>query len=161
MSASPLAGRGLPLDLAVGDDRLNNSLDSEADTLGIIDDLGGDSYSLQDEQQQTAMHAVEMENLDQESVNFVEFIKTQIVQHEDDQSKGKHGNDEIAFTTLLPPNKTSAVVATQGLMHVLVLATKGVLEVQQDEYESRTGDDGDGDGYASYHVGEIFVGLRR
>ena len=40
---------------------------------------------------------------------------------------------EILFATLLDPEMNSKVVAAQGLLHCLALATKGLLSVRQEE----------------------------
>ena len=84
-------------------------------------------------------------NLDPESANFVEFVKQHAHQKEKD-------GGSIMFSQLLPPNKTSHAVATEGLMHVLTLATKGVLKVDQEEEEQEEGEG------ALYRLGgEIFL----
>jgi meiotic recombination protein REC8 len=68
--------------------------------------------------------------LDAESGNFLEFVKAEIVKRKDE---GVQVEDAIAFETLLPPDTNTAVVAAQGLLHCLALATKGLLSVSQDE----------------------------
>lgn len=191
-SASPLAGRGPHFDSTM-QDKLNNFLGS--DESDDIDMLGGFDldYGLQSEREETAetpfktpRRSTSASNrqlaakinilsstLDQESLNFLEFLKTQIettkvvnaegIQGSEQKtsvSKGKQAlrrlphENEIALSALLPPKKTSRVVATHGLMHVLTLATKGVLEVHQDEArEDRRNED-----YGTaYHYGEIFL----
>ena len=75
------------------------------------------------------------ERLDIESNNFLEFVKTAAVER---QTKAiERGEDDpgqqITFEELLPPESNSRIVAAQGLLHVLVLATRGVLNVGQEE----------------------------
>ncbi|PWY90446.1 hypothetical protein BO94DRAFT_489855 [Aspergillus sclerotioniger CBS 115572] len=87
--------------------------------------------------------------LDQESLNFFEYLTTKLTT--------RHGGEEwaaglqphlpteevkkMSFSMLLPPQKTSRIVATQGLMHVLTLATKGVLTVHQEDYEDQSSEE--------------------
>lgn len=82
--------------------------------------------------------------LDQESMNFFDFIQ---------DSMGENGQGEMAFSGLLPPGKTSRTVATQGLMNVLTLATKGVLSVSQEPYRDTGAEYWGG----RYDYGEIFM----
>lgn len=173
-SASPLAGRGLGLDLA-GQDLLS-SLSFPAPEGGDIDVLGDfdldtylegemnercpvstredhDSFQLFGpaaavDTQTAAQSQWIASTLDQESKNFLEFVKTQIdttatteeargTKQKDRLGEGSaqklSGSKEIAFSALLPPETNSHVVATQGLMHVLTLATKGIMTVRQTE----------------------------
>jgi meiotic recombination protein REC8 len=65
--------------------------------------------------------------LDTESGNFLDFVEAEIERRKDD------GGDVIEFETLLPPEMNTAVVAAQGLLHCLALATKGLLSVKQEE----------------------------
>ena len=192
MSASPLAGRsGLPhLSVMTDNDRLNSLVlgsedgNLDMDTLGDLDT----SFQLENEREHDDQHAgghgqlakakataVASLNLDGESLNFVEFIKTQLEvrnavnededgdEGEDVKGKGKAAmryipnKNEIAFTSLLPPNKTNHKVATQGLMHVLTLATRGVLRVYQEEYDQEVRDGEDQS--TSYCHGDIFLCL--
>lgn len=39
----------------------------------------------------------------------------------------------ITFEKLLPPQHNTEIVAAQGLLHVLSLATKGLIDVEQNE----------------------------
>ncbi|KAJ6151198.1 hypothetical protein N7470_007792 [Penicillium chermesinum] len=84
--------------------------------------------------------------LDRESANFFEFLRGRLEEADGGQ---------LCFSELLPPGSTSAVVATQGLMDVLTLATKGLLKVEQDEYE----DTGEGFWGKRYRDGEIRLRL--
>ena len=84
--------------------------------------------------------------LDTESNNFLEFIKTEISrkaaaradeqQHdeeeEDDElSSGVTATNSVFFEEVLPPAQNTKIVAAQALLHVLALATKGMLKVEQ------------------------------
>ncbi|RAH84692.1 hypothetical protein BO86DRAFT_356290 [Aspergillus japonicus CBS 114.51] len=83
--------------------------------------------------------------LDQESLNFLDFLTAKIAALAPvDEGDGRdlvHPSSSyfsgikrtMHFSSLLPPAKTSRIVATQGLMHILALATKGLLTVHQDE----------------------------
>lgn len=76
--------------------------------------------------------------LDQESNNFLEFVKVEIAAKpvpadEEDELAGETRRS-MFFGELLPPEKHTRTVAAQGLHHVLALATKGLLRVQQGEH---------------------------
>ena len=83
--------------------------------------------------------------LDAESKNFLEFVKSELatrppVVH---GAEGEEGEEEIAggdegvgpreilFEELLPPARHPKIVAAQALLHVLALATKGLVTVSQ------------------------------
>ncbi|KAI5309208.1 hypothetical protein KEM55_003803 [Ascosphaera atra] len=90
--------------------------------------------------------------LDQESMNFLEFIQARIEEEEEvGQGKGKAIAGVISFGSLLPPEENTRVVATQALMHVLSLATRGALKVRQEE--SRCDDE------VGCRMGEIYMAL--
>ena len=132
-SASPLAGRGY-LD---GREHLSSlsipgNADNELGELDITQYLEGElATGLEDINALSSRRASIIEQigktLDRESLNFYEFIMKQI----DDSDR----SDAIAFSSLLPPAATTRTVATQGLMNVLTLATKGLLDVSQQAYE--------------------------
>ncbi len=75
--------------------------------------------------------------LDHESDNFLEFVQAAVAerseQEEHDGGEGGPASNETTFATLLPPSSNTRVVAAQGLLHVLTLATKGLLWVVQEE----------------------------
>lgn len=78
--------------------------------------------------------------LDHESNNFLEFLKSDIerkmpsVRGEDLESTSIDvPRQSVVFEELLPPSQHTKVVAAQALLHVLALATKGLITVQQDE----------------------------
>lgn len=127
-SASPLAGRGLPLDL-FGHDSLSSL--SLKDFGEFHDDYAGDfidegNFAEHAQRSQFESQAT-VSSLDDTDRNFLDFIKTGT----QNARLGKNGN--IAFSTLLPPESTSRVVATQALLHVLTLATKDAIQVSQNK----------------------------
>ncbi|OJJ43030.1 hypothetical protein ASPZODRAFT_75006 [Penicilliopsis zonata CBS 506.65] len=90
--------------------------------------------------------------LDQESQNFLDYVTMQMavlaeLEEEEEEEKGDTSDkgkapakdlrtvgskQSVSFTAVLPPGETTRAVATHALMHVLALATKGVLVVQQE-----------------------------
>jgi meiotic recombination protein REC8 len=138
VSASPLLGHGLPLDLEA-----LRYLESEGDV-----GMGGDEFALPGpsspptvigppQKTSTRVSAA----LSVECENFLEFVIEAIVEKRNNSQPGFHlmaaeaaaGLDEITFQELLPPANNSRIVACQGLMMVLTLGTKDMLDVQQAE----------------------------
>ncbi|RDW72542.1 Rad21/Rec8 N terminal domain protein [Aspergillus mulundensis] len=166
-SASPLAGRGFPYDL----DNLSipGNLDDDLDKLEgfdltnyLDDNAAGDSNSTAEpvrpsQRSQQLQNSLTESVMDQEGLNFLDFLATKIDSQKpaEESTANASDNAEITFSTLLPPQKTTAAVATQGLMHILALATKGFLRVRQDAYQDQSSvDEG-----VRYEYGEIFVRL--
>lgn len=197
-SASPLAGRGLGLDLAghdalsslsipgnEGDDLdilggfdLNTYLEGELDADRRAGAEAHDSFQLFGpaaavDTQTAAQSQWLAATLDQESRNFLDFVRNRIealpaaadhgtpvtkrrdeAEADDTLSEAERQNresrKEITFSALLPPESNTRVVATQGLMHVLALATEGILAVRQ----KQGADENEGDENA---FGEIFL----
>jgi meiotic recombination protein REC8 len=140
-SASPLTGRGyldhttLSAELAFGDDLdLTRYLEGELAT----DREHISSLSVSPKRLERAK-----EGLDRESLNFFEFIKSQMGIDESlslDLSSGLSGKlGRTTFAALMPYESTTRAVATQALMNVLTLATKGVLCVHQDRFRTDSG----------------------
>ncbi|KAI5291189.1 hypothetical protein KEM54_005973 [Ascosphaera aggregata] len=155
-SSSPLAGRGrLRNGLAESEDEMNIDVDypgletSSGNALGGLDagypssDAGHmamtkpgqqDSYELRGLAAAIDTQAASEPQwlrgvFEQESLNFLEFVRTR-----GDEIESEESNDGmISFSQLLPPQTSTRVVATQALMHVLSLATRGLLKVEQDE----------------------------
>lgn len=72
------------------------------------------------------------EALDRESYNFLEFLQgemTEKKQESDNQASRSHGR--ISFNNLLPPEKNTCNIAAQAFYHVLSLANKNIIHVQQ------------------------------
>lgn len=145
-SASPLAGRGYldPHDqsLGLGFDIPVNA-DDELDELEITRYLegelaadNGDISMIEDRQSYEEARIRKV--LDQESVNFWDFIK-------DDFEKTL--SQSRTFSELLPPKETSRAVATQGFINLLTLATKGAIRVWQDDSGGRGPESWTGDRY--------------
>ncbi|KAL9624681.1 MAG: hypothetical protein Q9160_001035 [Pyrenula sp. 1 TL-2023] len=63
--------------------------------------------------------------LDSEANNFFGFLTERL---DSDQERG-----EVTFEELLPSSENRPIVAAQGLLHVLSLATKGLITVDQPE----------------------------
>jgi hypothetical protein len=108
-------------------------------------------------------------SMDQESLNFLEFLNLQFEEPARDSAEQDTAHDtgagflrlgasdgkEVAFSALLPPETTSRTVATHGLMHILTLATKGFLLVHQEPYEDESTEE-----YGvRYKFGEIYLRL--
>lgn len=140
-SASPLAGYGyldrMSLDLDFGDDLdLTRYLEGELAT-----DREHIS-SISPAKRSALEHA--KATLDRESLNFFEFMKSQMsiaganVRADQRNPRDRMGSpgvarlDRITFATLMPIESTTRAVATQALVNVLTLATKGLIRVYQD-----------------------------
>ena len=67
--------------------------------------------------------------LDVESHNFFDFVSAGIaaLRRVDEET------DAITFASLLPPEEHRKDVAAQAFLHVLTLASKGLIEVVQEE----------------------------
>jgi meiotic recombination protein REC8 len=129
VSASPLHGRGAPLRLeALG------SLDSDGDV-----GMGGDEYALPGPSSPPTVIGSPRKTstrftdaLGAEGENFLYFVTGAIDEKRQRDFADAHG-DAITFQELLPPTQNSKMIACQGLMMVLTLGTKGMLDVQQPE----------------------------
>ncbi|OJD28263.1 hypothetical protein ACJ73_00342 [Blastomyces percursus] len=172
ISASPLAGRGMmgpgmgdisTMDDAEFDIRLGDNMDFDSSVVGRGESAHTrshrhDSFELYGPSAvvdtQTAAESQWLATtLDQESANFLDFVKSKIGEAGENNmnipatssaaERGGHENDhdngispttavEISFSTLLPSAVNSRIVATQALLHTLTLATKGALHVRQE-----------------------------
>ena len=156
-SASPLMGKGRKLLPSMDYDEMmevarNAGIDvpedAEEDELsGIIDDLAAASANDDFEQYgpaanvdtQTAQTSQWMrKTLEDEAMNFLGFVQTVLSGQVDQQGTDgdelpqREKRDDITMDALLPPEQNSAVVGAQALLHILALATKGLLNVRQD-----------------------------
>ena len=198
-SASPLAGRGFSYDLesltgleglegdidVYGDFDLSHYLQADVDGDGNVmlrNDEGVNASAQKsartstrgtDSQQRYSQEQVLQSSLDQDTVNFLDFMYAQALnmQEQHDPETQKDGDEgmtefsipprevsgakEITFSTLLPPKETTRTVATHAIMHVLTLATKGFLEVHQEEYEDQSNEEHG----VLYRYGEISMRL--
>ena len=135
VSASPLHGRGQ----ALGLDALKG-LESEGDF-----GMGEDDFAMPGPEPtspptvvgspQVASTRVR-EALSAEGANFLDFVTEAIVEKRSRAQADIAGDDAadgITFADLLPPKENTKMIACQGLMMVLALGTKGMLDVQQPE----------------------------
>jgi meiotic recombination protein REC8, fungi type len=79
-----------------------------------------------DDDGDTALSAAAAAAIDTESINFLEFIRLRIDEHDEDVSSG------ITFEEMLPPGQFGCVVAAQAFLHVLALASRGLVRVKQE-----------------------------
>jgi meiotic recombination protein REC8 len=131
VSASPLHGRGQPLGLDV-----LRSLESDTDY------TGGDDIPMQGPSSPpTVVGATQKpstcvnEALETEGANFLDFVTDAMVEKQNRAQANIGGTivDTITFEELLPPIENNKMIACQGLMMVLSLGTKGLLDLQQPE----------------------------
>ncbi|KAF3490706.1 Rad21/Rec8 N terminal domain-containing protein [Arthroderma uncinatum] len=126
-SASPLAGRGGMLNIQLPSDQdVDMDTFSGIDAAQFIDEDG--QLGEQPEKEGVQKPKWLSSSLDQETVNFYEYLKSRI---EEDLEAGA-GVPGVSFTSLLPPELSSRIIATQALLHVLTLATNGALRVKQE-----------------------------
>lgn len=142
-SASPLLGRGLEryssleLPAQEDEDELSGGHDLPSSRATDNFQLYGPAAGVST---QTAAESQWMRaTLDHESSNFLEFLKAEFerkmasVEEEGQESTGVNVlRNSIVLEELLPPSQHTKVVAAQALHHVLALATKGLIAVQQD-----------------------------
>ncbi|KAJ5969096.1 hypothetical protein N7501_005344 [Penicillium viridicatum] len=167
-SASPLAGRSY----LGGQDRLSVELLGDfGDDLDLTRYLEGElatdreNISSLSPSKRSALKRAKS-TLDRESLNFIEFMKTKMGTANDGnagnaQSPNSNMSSPVAarpgqttFASLLPPGSTTRAVATQALMNVLTLSTKGLLHVHQDAYIDESTE-----WEVRYRYGEIFLRL--
>ena len=151
-SASPLFGRGKQ---GQGTTRYSSlEIPGPAHTsaeLGTFDDEGFQLPDIEDEEfelhgpaagvstQQADNSRWLANTLEDEANNFFAFLQAEIQQREggelEDDDGHSHGDQKglVTFEELLPPDRNSAVVAAQGLLHVLTLVTRGAVRVVQEE----------------------------
>ncbi|KAJ6087825.1 hypothetical protein N7467_006739 [Penicillium canescens] len=170
-SASPLAGHGY----RAGQERLSSMelLGDFGDDLDLTRYLEGELATDREtigsisSRRNTALKRAAL-TLDRESLNFFHFIKSKLESSADDDEGSVGGSPssilsgtistktgQTTFATLLPLASTTRAVATQGLMNVLTLATKGVVDVHQGPYVDES-TDGLG---VRYRYGEILLRL--
>ncbi|KAJ5171133.1 uncharacterized protein N7500_003916 [Penicillium coprophilum] len=167
-SASPLAGRSY----LGGQDQLSVDLLGEfGDDLDLTHYLEGElatereNISSLTPSKRSALERAQS-TLDRESLNFIDFMKTKMGTASDGEAESTQSPNsntssplttklgQTTFARLLPPESTTRAVATQALMNVLTLATKGVLHVHQDGYIDESTE-----WAVHYRYGEIFLRL--
>ncbi|EUC50527.1 hypothetical protein COCMIDRAFT_82101 [Bipolaris oryzae ATCC 44560] len=131
VSASPLHGRGpsIPFDL--------NDLTSDADYAGNEFRLSGLSSDFPEVAALPNTNSQVPKVLSIECENFITYICEKM------RDKGDHAQietgvvtnaEEITFEELLPPTENTKMIACHGLMMVLTLGTRGMLDIQQSEH---------------------------
>jgi len=66
--------------------------------------------------------------MEKESQNFLEFVRTAYLEKITEEGNAE---DFITMNELVPPPQNHAIVAAQALQHILLLATRGFITVQQ------------------------------
>ena len=150
LSSSPLGDRGAALRDVPMSDGPSGSLEGLADLENESFQLHGPAAGV-GTQTQAQSQWIEA-TLDREASNFLGFLqekiellptrRTDVAGGETDQME----EDELAttpekwakkkmvvFEELLPPQQHTSVVAAQALLHVLSLATKGLVDVKQEQ----------------------------
>ena len=143
VSASPLLGRGLDRHKSLelpghgnDEDFLGSQLISEDQALEDFQ-LYGPAAGV--DTQTAAQSQWVKETLDRESTNFLDFVKAEMdakvarLDEDEDELAGDFHTlkDFISFDELLPPAQHSKIVAAQAFHHMLALANKGLLNVDQ------------------------------
>ncbi|KAL8731137.1 MAG: hypothetical protein Q9181_004406 [Wetmoreana brouardii] len=144
-SASPLIGRGGPQQERYKDLEVPQFDDNEL-LGGPSTSVAGDDFQLYGptagvDTQTAAQSQWIRKTLDTESNNFLEFIKAEVAAKADAAAEEEELGEEavagvpkaVSFEELLPPERNSKIVAAQGLLHTLTLATKGLIKVEQEE----------------------------
>ncbi|KAI9670917.1 MAG: hypothetical protein M1817_003802 [Caeruleum heppii] len=144
ISASPLFGRGRPSGLErFSSLELPEGEEEEINLLGPP--ISEDREALEEFQlfgpaagvdtQTAAQTQFIKETLDWESGNFLDFIRTGIAARQEGASNLEEavGRASVSFEELLLPAENSKMVAAQGFVHTLLLATKNLILVRQDE----------------------------
>ncbi|KMU88524.1 hypothetical protein CIHG_06324 [Coccidioides immitis H538.4] len=157
-SASPLAGRGVMRNVLHGLSLQDEDLDMNVFADINMESFAGDAHGGPINRMSTPATARDrpaepewfLSNLDQQSLNFLEYVKVRIADTSGDASDGDCEGGEVSFSTLVPSGSSSRIVATQGLLHVLMLATNRVLRVRQEVVAFARGCD---------DAGEIFLSL--
>jgi meiotic recombination protein REC8 len=137
VSASPLLGRSQALGLEA-----LRSLESDGDVALSGDEFAGPGPSSPPTVVPSPVKPSGRINeaLSAEDANFLDFVNDAIVEKRDRaQANLNHRTDVaqateidiVTFEELLPPVENNKMVACQGLMMVLLLGTKGMLDVQQ------------------------------
>jgi meiotic recombination protein REC8, fungi type len=154
-TASPLQGRGPPLPLSQRISIISTPDRERLATSGALEDdeekpggelapLGGESEEFQIygpvaavDTQTAAQSQWIVAALDSESRNFLDFLDAQIQAQapvpEEERAEDERPTPTATFETLLPPMEHSRVVAAQAFLHVLTLASKGLVNVRQEE----------------------------
>ncbi|KAF1942013.1 hypothetical protein EJ02DRAFT_512039 [Clathrospora elynae] len=140
VSESPLLGRGRPSALEG-----LKSLESDGGNGGDEFGLPGPSSDFPEPAAPLDTSARVREALSAEGENFLTFVTEAIVEKRNRaradlglmsdvlQAEAAADIEDITFEALLPPAENTKMIACQGLMMVLTLGIKGMLDVQQPE----------------------------
>jgi meiotic recombination protein REC8, fungi type len=143
-SASPLFGRGAPLlrqsQGLLEPSRLSSNEDDFADLdaqlgAGLDPDFELYGPSATVDTQTAAQSQWVAATLENEAYNFLTFVSTKIQENLPEEGAEDDGGGHeacILFDELLPPTQNSSIVGAQALLHLLALATKGLLEIHQE-----------------------------
>ncbi|QUC18003.1 uncharacterized protein UV8b_02244 [Ustilaginoidea virens] len=115
---------------------------SQPSSLRLRSDLGGPATPIGHSTQGSAT------GLDASSQYFLDYVTEQAVEREHVHSQGGRLTRWVDFEEIAHPERHSKSVATQAFLHILSLATKSILQVEQDGQE------------ANIPFGTIRVGLR-
>lgn len=137
-SASPLTGRGGNAGGNVDEIPLPQSQDDISMTGYEEFELFGPAAQV--DTQTAGQTQWQRAILDGESLHFLDFVRNGIEERDHGRAQASAGEVEdetlqgsVDFEKLLPPSSHSRIVASQGLLHVLALGTKGLLSVEQSE----------------------------
>ncbi|ORY18856.1 Rec8 like protein-domain-containing protein [Clohesyomyces aquaticus] len=149
VSASPLHGHGKT---GAGGLEALRSLEGEDELGNIVSDdfgfapLGPGTDSDESFEQQPFQPSVRVHGaLSAEGGNFLAFVADAIAEKrqrakaalgemaDEQRAEAAEGIDEVLFEEFLSPTENTKMVAAQGLLMVLALGTKGLLNVRQDD----------------------------
>lgn len=176
-SSSPLAGRGYldpkQFDDGIGiggtytDDEfeitryLENELASDRENLSNLSHRRSRSRGLKLDSPERQNFQRDLASLDQESLNFYEFIRENMSAPTSASPSVLAGEDQlpgsVAFSAILSPSQTSRIIATQAFMNVLTLATEGWLIVRQDRGRISDGGRSGRNARMGFRSGDIFM----
>ncbi|USP81145.1 hypothetical protein yc1106_08419 [Curvularia clavata] len=131
ISTSPLRGRGQPLPFEL------QQLASDADLAGDEFVLPGFSSDSPDPEAHPETTSRLRTALSAEGENFITYMAEKISEKSDraqTDAEFESNINTITFEELLPPRENTRIVACHGLMMILTLGSKGMLDIQQPEH---------------------------
>jgi meiotic recombination protein REC8, fungi type len=142
---SPLIGRGVPGVDSMGIAGLQSDTYTNLAGIDDIDMVDANDYerygpAVQVDTQTAGQLQWQRAVLDSESINFLAFVQGAMEDAHASRNAARAGDeddetlhDTIGFDVLLPPEQNTRIVAAQGLLHVLALGTKNMLQIEQEE----------------------------
>lgn len=117
----------------IDDDELDARLRDDMEQYNSSYEVLGES-ALVSTQQATSRQWLET-TLEKEAFNFLAYLERSL-QQKQAQTASIEAVQSVTFEELIPheEDRMTYVVAAQGLLHVLLLATKGLIEVQQQQH---------------------------